>query len=246
MRVAQNPANRPFVEWLLRIGEPTVSSGTTTDYGKIPDECLFQPPDLIRANNSPAKGIYPNIETTGIQANLFNAFDNQATKMLHGGKHVEKTRHLLKMLELNSKAPLIDVLNAASSRIECELFMANHTKDAEGKKAQAEGAARSLSPDLTATMFPKVVQRTDYQAILQKHCPSTNSMIGRTVGPLRERSLETLVSKLNPAEIIVVHSIRNKIRRTQQEFVVVMVDHSYFALASCEKTRGVCAGTSFA
>ncbi|KAI8604332.1 hypothetical protein EDD21DRAFT_351030 [Dissophora ornata] len=86
MRVAQNPANRPFVEWLLRIGEPTVSSGTTTDYGKIPDECLFQPPDLIRANNSPAKGIYPNIETTGIQANLFNAFDNQATKMLHGGK----------------------------------------------------------------------------------------------------------------------------------------------------------------
>ncbi|KAI8604333.1 hypothetical protein EDD21DRAFT_224211 [Dissophora ornata] len=73
-------------------------------------------------------------------------------------QHVEKTRHLLKMLELNSKAPLIDVLNAASSRIECELFMANHTKDAEGKKAQAEGAARSLSPDLTATMFPKVVQ----------------------------------------------------------------------------------------
>ncbi|KAF8920906.1 hypothetical protein BGZ58_004267 [Dissophora ornata] len=73
-------------------------------------------------------------------------------------QRVEKTHHRLKIPELNSKTSLIDVLNATISRIECELFMANYTKDAEGKKAQAEGAARNLSPCLTAVMFPKVVQ----------------------------------------------------------------------------------------
>ncbi|KAF8920090.1 hypothetical protein BGZ58_004426, partial [Dissophora ornata] len=85
------------------------------------------------------------------------------------------------MLGLNSKASLIDVLNAASSRIECELFMANYTKDAEGKKAQVD----------------------------------------RTEKALRESSMALLLSRLDPAGIIAVYSIRNKTRRTQQEFVVV-------------------------
>ncbi|KAF8925750.1 hypothetical protein BGZ58_000513 [Dissophora ornata] len=35
---------------------------------------------------------------------------------------------------------------------------ANYTKDTEGKKAQAQGAARNLNPGLAAVMFPKVVQ----------------------------------------------------------------------------------------
>ncbi|KAI8604215.1 hypothetical protein EDD21DRAFT_412298 [Dissophora ornata] len=80
MRVAQSPANGTFIEWLLCIGEgtePTASSGTTTNYVKILNEYLFQPLDPIRANNSPAKQLiremYPDIETTGIQANLFAA-----------------------------------------------------------------------------------------------------------------------------------------------------------------------------
>ncbi|KAI8594929.1 hypothetical protein EDD21DRAFT_421173 [Dissophora ornata] len=88
----------------------------------------------------------------------------------------------------HSKASLIDVLNAASSRIECELFMANYTKDAEGKKAQVD----------------------------------------RTEKALRESSMALLLSRLDPAGIIAVYSIRNKTRRTQQEFVVVTVGHSYF------------------
>ncbi|KAI7828606.1 hypothetical protein BC939DRAFT_443380, partial [Gamsiella multidivaricata] len=37
-----------------------------------------------------------------------------------------------------------------------------------------------------------------------------------------------ILSRLDPAEIIAVYSIHNKIRRSQQEFVVVMVGHSYF------------------
>ncbi|KAG0344313.1 hypothetical protein BGZ54_005898, partial [Gamsiella multidivaricata] len=52
-------------------------------------------------------------------------------------QRVEKTHHLLKMLELNSKTSLSDVLNATSARIECELFKANYAEEPRMPRARS-------------------------------------------------------------------------------------------------------------
>lgn len=69
MRVAQDPQNEEFIQFLLRIGEgrePTVTSGQHNDYIKIPTQFVFQPVPP-NPNDGPEKQlirtIYPGLDT---------------------------------------------------------------------------------------------------------------------------------------------------------------------------------------
>ncbi|KAG0006721.1 hypothetical protein BGZ65_004651 [Modicella reniformis] len=73
-------------------------------------------------------------------------------------QRVEKTHHLLKMLELNSNSSPVAVLKASSTKIDQELFRVKYIKDPEGKKAAREEFGLTIDVTLTGQMLLEVVQ----------------------------------------------------------------------------------------
>ncbi|KAF9176260.1 hypothetical protein BGZ50_001232, partial [Haplosporangium sp. Z 11] len=168
------------------------------------------------------------------------------TASIQSTQWVEKTHHLIKMVGITSSMPLAGVLKATSARVEREFAHATSIEDAASKRTNAVKEYHNSCPEVVTLTFHQVLK--EYTAMLGIYANSqmktemmwsfyfrsTTSnlelvqqqhMTGQATN-LRESSLATLVSRLGRSQVTEAFSISDKTSREQQEYVVLLTDHS--------------------